>query len=120
MNKRRENCFFCGYLGKDIIQCTADKSVKLNPFLLLDEYPEDCPKKKGVVMEYKGFRTTNIEQTIISDEESVFTAKVINSADYLDIKVNAIEDMEPAFQSKIDAYLKLCEQYGKNPFQSER
>ena len=116
----RNGCFWCGYLGKEKAICTVDENIGLNSFFLLDEVPEECPKKRGVVMEYKGFRTTNIEQTIISDEESVFTAKVINSADYLDIKANAIEDMEPAFQSKIDAYLKLCEQYGKNPFQSER
>lgn len=116
----RNGCFWCGYLGKEKAICTADENIRLNSFFLLDEVPEDCPKKRGVVMEYKGFRTTNIEQTIISDEESVFNAKVINSADYIDISAKSIDDMEPEFQNKIDAYLKICEQYGKNPFQSER
>lgn len=115
----REGCFWCGYLGKDIIRCTADNSVSLNPFLLLDEYPEECPKKKGVVMEYKGFRTTNIEQNIISDEESVFSIKVINSADYLEVSANNLDDIEPKFHKAIDDYIELCNNFGKNPFQKE-
>ena len=116
MNKREENCFFCGYLGKDIIECKADISIRLNPFLLLDEYPENCPKKKGVVMEYKGFRTDNIVKETV-DEKDKFTVKVINSADYLEISTNELEDLEPKFHKTIDEYVEMCEQYKKNPYQ---
>lgn len=113
----REGCFWCGYLGKEIIECTADKSVTLNPFLLLDEIPEDCPKKKGVVMEYKGFKTTNIEKREVNDDEWIFSAKVINSADFLEISASELEDVEPQFHKSIDEYIELCKQYKKDPFQ---
>lgn len=113
----REGCFWCSYLGKDIIRCTADNSVSLNPFLLLDEYPEKCPKKRGVVMEYKGFRTTNIEKTEASEDDWTFSAKVINSADYLEVSAKELEDLESVFHKKIDEYLDLCKQYKKDPFQ---
>lgn len=122
----REGCFYCGYLGKEKVECTADKSVKLNPFLLLDdvseelldEVSEDCPKKKGVIMEYKGFTTTNIEKREdTTDENNIFSAKVINSADFLEITANELEDMEPKFHKVIDDYIELCNLYGKNPYQ---
>lgn len=119
MNKRKENCFFCGYLGKEIVECTADKSVKLNPFLLLDEYPKDCPKKKGVVMEYKGFKTTNIVKETV-DEVDKYSIQVINSADYLSVEANDLDDLEPKFHKTIDDYLKTCESFGKNPFQGRQ
>lgn len=114
----KERCFNRGYLGKEKAECTADKSVKLNPFLLLDEVPKDCPKKKGVVMEYKGFTTTNIEKREdTTDEDNIFSAKVINSADFLEISANELEDMEPKFHKVIDDYIELCKLYGKNPYQ---
>lgn len=114
----KERCFNCRYLGKEKAECTANKSVKLNPFLLLDEVPEDCPKKKGVVMEYKGFITTNIEKKEdTTDENNIFSAKVINSADFLEISANELEDMEPKFHKVIDDYIELCNLYGKNPYQ---
>ena len=116
MNKRTENCFWCGYLGKELVECTADKSVKINPFLLLDEYPEDCPKKKGVVMEYKGFRTTNVVKETIEGID-IYSAVVENSSRYLKFKANSLEDVVESFHKCIDDYLIECEQIGIDPFQ---
>lgn len=75
-------------------------------------------KEKGVVMEYKGFTTTNIEKREdTTDEQNIFSTKVINSADYLEISANELEDMEPKFHKVIDDYIELCKLYGKNPYQ---
>ena len=71
-------------------------------------------------MKYKGFITTNIEQTITSDEESVFSAKVINSADYLEISAKGLEDIEEKFHKSIDDYIDLCKKYNKNPYLEDK
>lgn len=67
-------------------------------------------------MEYKGFRTTNIVKETI-DEVDKYSMKVINSADYLEIDTNELEDLEPKFHKIIDNYLEMCESFGKNPYQ---
>jgi len=42
--KEPESCFFCEYLGKDIMECTLDKEHDII-FYLIFEKPDWCPLK---------------------------------------------------------------------------
>ena len=68
-------------------------------------------------MEYKGFLTTNISKTNIDEETEIYSATVINSADYLAVSASELEDLEPQFHKTINEYLETCKMYKKSPYQ---
>jgi predicted HicB family RNase H-like nuclease len=63
-------------------------------------------------MIYKDFNLGNI----ICMENGKYEAVVENSADYLIVRTDKLEDMTDAFHKCIDDYIKKCEEIGKEPF----
>ena len=110
----RKGCFFCKHLGKELMKCDLDDNVDINILFIMDEYPENCPLKKGEPMEYKGFKTDNPMQDL---EKNEFKATIVNSSKYIAVNADNLENLEDAFHTAVDAFLKECEHYGLEPFQ---
>lgn len=114
---QRSGCFFCRFLGKTKMVCSLSKDVDINLFNIFDFKAKNCPAVVGGgTMEYKEFKTDNIKKETVEDKD-VFTAKVLNSADFINLSADSLENLEDQFHKKIDDYLKLCESYKKDPYQ---